>query len=86
MTDSVPALLAALNRGDTDFVIGTRYGEGVAIDASWPLHRRVISKGARLLGAALTPLRYSSDRWCGIRGNQIAHQTIAQCCFDYSSC
>ena len=54
----VPALLAALNRGDTDFVIGTRYGEGVAIDASWPLHRRVISKGARLLGAALTPLRY----------------------------
>ncbi len=72
MPDAVPALLAALNRGDTDFVIGTRYGEGVAIDASWPLHRRVISKGARLLGAALTPLRYL---WFRMRGNQITRKS-----------
>ncbi len=66
---TVPALLAALNRGDTDFVIGTRYGEGVEIDASWPLHRRVISKGARLLGAALTPLSDPMTGFFGIRAD-----------------
>jgi hypothetical protein len=46
-------------------VLGTRYGEGVAIDAAWPLHRRVISKGARLLAQPLTPL---SDPMTGFFG------------------
>eukprot|EP01117_Protostelium_nocturnum_P011675 TRINITY_DN424_c0_g1_i1.p1 TRINITY_DN424_c0_g1~~TRINITY_DN424_c0_g1_i1.p1 ORF type:complete len:283 (+),score=90.07 TRINITY_DN424_c0_g1_i1:1114-1962(+) len=55
--EDAPKLLQALiDRKNADFVIGTRYGEGVAIDASWPLYRRVISKGARLLSRPLTPL------------------------------
>jgi len=54
--ENVPDLLEKLNQGDAEFVIGTRYGEGVAIDKNWPLHRRVISVIARLLSRPLTPL------------------------------
>jgi dolichol-phosphate mannosyltransferase len=57
-------------------VIGTRYGEGVAIDENWPLHRRVISKGARLLGVALTPL---SDPMTGFFG--IRRDVVCLCCW-----
>ena len=40
-----------------EFVIGTRYGgQAVAIDKDWPLYRRIISSGARLLAYPLTPL------------------------------
>lgn len=62
----VPDLLEALNKG-AEYVIGTRYGEGVAIDKDWPLIRRVISKGARLLARPLTPL---SDPMSGFFGVQ----------------
>jgi dolichol-phosphate mannosyltransferase len=65
--ESVPSLFAALNHGDTEFVIGTRYGKGVAIDDNWPMHRRVISKGARMLGAALTPLSDPMTGFFGLR-------------------
>ena len=63
--ESVPKLFQALDCDNHDFVIGTRYGKGVAIDDNWPMHRRVISKGARMLGAALTPL---SDPMTGFFG------------------
>jgi len=64
--EKVPDLLDALFKG-AEFVIGTRYGEGVAIDADWPLIRRVISKGARLLARPLTTL---SDPMTGFFGVQ----------------
>jgi len=54
--ETVPELFAKLDKGDVEFVIGTRYGEGVAIDKNWPLHRRIISVTARLLSRPLTPL------------------------------
>ncbi|KAJ7255755.1 hypothetical protein C8J57DRAFT_1518044 [Mycena rebaudengoi] len=34
--------------------LGTRYGRGVSMDASWPLYRRVISWGAHILARPLT--------------------------------
>eukprot|EP00026_Physarum_polycephalum_P014169 Phypoly_transcript_14652.p1 GENE.Phypoly_transcript_14652~~Phypoly_transcript_14652.p1 ORF type:complete len:274 (+),score=28.56 Phypoly_transcript_14652:63-884(+) len=63
--ESVPKLLDVLVVSKKEFVIGTRYGKGVAIDESWPMHRRVISKGARLLARPLTPL---SDPMTGFFG------------------
>lgn len=64
--EMVPQLLRALaSAKGAEYVLGTRYGEGVEIDASWPLHRRVISKGARLLAYPLTPL---SDPMTGFFG------------------
>jgi len=61
--EKVPLLLKAL--ADTDFVIGTRYGEGFDVDPSWPWYRVVISKGARLMARPLTPL---SDPMSGMFG------------------
>jgi dolichol-phosphate mannosyltransferase len=54
--DLLRAMLPTANSAGSEFVLGTRYGAGVAIDANWPLYRRVISKGARLLAHPLTPL------------------------------
>jgi dolichol-phosphate mannosyltransferase len=48
-------------------VIGTRYGKGVSIDKGWPLHRRIISKTARLMGQPLTPLSDPMTGFFGIR-------------------
>jgi dolichol-phosphate mannosyltransferase len=52
--EKVPELIRALE--SSAFVIGTRYAGGDAIDKDWPLYRRVISSGARLLARPLTPL------------------------------
>ncbi|MEZ6061583.1 MAG: glycosyltransferase family 2 protein [Planctomycetaceae bacterium] len=52
--ESVPKLLHALNSGDTDFVIGSRYTDGGEVDESWSLARRINSRAATLLARGLT--------------------------------
>lgn len=49
------------------FSIGTRYADGVGIDKDWPLYRRVISSGARILAR---PLTSASDPMSGFFGLQ----------------
>jgi len=65
--ESVPDLVDAITRSGADMVIGTRYGAGVAIDRSWPLYRRIISVGARMLSRPLTPLSDPMTGFFGIR-------------------
>ena len=36
------------------FALGTRYGKGVEMDKDWPVYRRIISWGARMLSRPLT--------------------------------
>ena len=62
----VPDLVEALASGDTEFVIGTRSGAG-EIDEGWPLHRRIISAGAKMLAQPLTPLSDPMTGFFGIR-------------------
>ncbi|PCH38933.1 glycosyltransferase family 2 protein [Wolfiporia cocos MD-104 SS10] len=63
----VPQMLAALSPTKV-FVLGTRYGGGVgAIDEGWPLHRRVISNGARMLALPLTSASDPMSGFFGIR-------------------
>lgn len=63
--ESVPDLIKALEKGN-EFVIGTRYAGGeLSIDKNWPVYRRVISQGARMLARPLTPL---SDPMTGFFG------------------
>lgn len=62
--EAVPSLLLALN-DHKSFVLGTRYGEGVAMDKDWPLHRQIISSGARMLAR---PLTSASDPMSGFFG------------------
>jgi dolichol-phosphate mannosyltransferase len=49
----VPSMFEALSE-KTPFALGTRYGPGVEMDRDWPLYRRVISWGARVLSRPLT--------------------------------
>mmetsp|Transcript_57756 Transcript_57756/g.118186 ORF Transcript_57756/g.118186 Transcript_57756/m.118186 type:complete len:270 (+) Transcript_57756:334-1143(+) len=62
--EKAPLMLKALH-DNNDFVLGTRYGEGFAVDKDWPWYRVIISKGARLLARPLTPL---SDPMSGFFG------------------
>ena len=68
--EAVPGLVQAMGGGKT-FVLGTRYGAGVSMDKDWPLHRRIISSGARLLAR---PLTSASDPMSGFFG--ITKQTF----------
>ena len=59
--EAVPTLLNAVDASEQPapaacvFAIGTRYGRGsAAIDPNWPLYRRIISNGARLLARPLS--------------------------------
>lgn len=52
--ESVPLLLSALDGDSKRFALGTRYGKGVEMDKDWPVYRRIISWGARLLSRPLT--------------------------------
>jgi dolichol-phosphate mannosyltransferase len=64
--ESVPEMLKKLETNP--FVIGTRYGGGeFSVDKDWPLHRQIISKGARMLATPLTGL---SDPMTGFFGIQ----------------
>lgn len=49
------------------FVLGTRYGQGVEMDKNWPLYRRVISSGARMLALPLTTASDPMSGFFGIR-------------------
>jgi len=63
--ETVPDFLQNLRKHP--FSIGTRYAEGVGIDKDWPLYRRVISSGARILAR---PLTTASDPMSGFFGVQ----------------
>jgi len=91
--ESVPALLDVLYEDNKEFVIGTRYGKGVEIDKNWPLHRRVISKTARLMARPLTPLSDPMTGFFGITkdalsraGNTVNRQGFKICLELYTKC
>jgi dolichol-phosphate mannosyltransferase len=54
--EMIPALLERLDRGDCDFVIGSRYVQGGGIGSDWPFLRRLASRTATLLARPLAPL------------------------------
>lgn len=65
----VPTMLTALAKDDVQFVCGTRYKPGMAIDKNWPVHRRLISLGARMLARPLTPLSDPMSGFFGLRAS-----------------
>lgn len=54
--ESVPELLARLERGDCDFVCATRYAAGGSVGQRWPFRRRFASRMAALLARPLSPM------------------------------
>ena len=63
-------MLAAMSSSKR-FVLGTRYAQGVEIDESWPLYRRIISSGARMLALPLTSASDPMSGFFGIRREQV---------------
>ncbi|KAK7692083.1 dolichol-P-mannose synthesis [Cerrena zonata] len=62
----VPTMLASMSPSST-FVLGTRYAKGVEMDKDWPVHRRIISSGARVLALPLTTASDPMSGFFGIR-------------------
>ncbi|KAI1798219.1 nucleotide-diphospho-sugar transferase [Ganoderma leucocontextum] len=62
----VPAMLASMSP-TKEFALGTRYAKGVEIDEGWPLYRRIISSGARMLALPLTSASDPMSGFFGIR-------------------
>ena len=54
------------------FALGTRYAKGVEIDEGWPLYRRVISSGARMLALPLTSASDPMSGFFGIRKETVS--------------
>lgn len=54
--EKVPELAEKIASGDTQMAIGSRYTEGGEVE-NWPLHRRLVSKGATLLAKGLTKVK-----------------------------
>jgi dolichol-phosphate mannosyltransferase len=50
-----------------EFILATRYGQGVEMDKDWPLHRQVISWGARLMSRPLTSASDPMSGFFGVR-------------------
>ena len=68
------------------FALGTRYAKGVEIDEGWPLYRRVISSGARMLALPLTSASDPMSGFFGIR-KETVHLPFLVCprpCFSLS--
>lgn len=64
-------MLAALSPRHT-FVLGTRYAKGVEMDKSWPLYRRVLSSGARMMALPLTAASDPMSGFFGIRKEAVS--------------
>jgi dolichol-phosphate mannosyltransferase len=64
-------MLASMSARHT-FVLGTRYGKGVEMDKDWPMHRRIISAGARILALPLTTASDPMSGFFGIRKESVS--------------
>lgn len=54
--EKIAEMAERISKGGADMVIGSRYVEGGHVE-NWPLHRRLISKGATLLARGLTKVK-----------------------------
>jgi dolichol-phosphate mannosyltransferase len=71
--EAIPDLLQQLERGDCDFVIGTRYAKGGGIEDDWPAMRRLASRVASFLAWPLTPLSDPMSGFFAIRRGTWEH-------------
>ena len=53
--EDVPILIEAVQSGDTDIAIGSRYANGISI-VNWPLSRLILSYGANIYARLITGL------------------------------
>jgi len=64
-TEAVPRLVDAIV-GGADLAVGSRYVRGGGVE-DWPLHRRIVSRVACLMGNALVPVRDATSGFFALR-------------------
>lgn len=65
--ERVPDIVTALESG-ASFALGTRYAKGnLQVDENWPMHRRIVSTGARMLAVPLSQLSDPMSGFFGVR-------------------
>lgn len=65
----IPRLLSSISK-DTNFVIGSRYVTGGAVDKEWPLRRRINSSVANFLARHIAGIKGVDDCTSGFRAIQ----------------
>lgn len=77
---TVPELLAPLESGTADFVIGSRYVDGGTVDESWSFFRHLNSRIAGLLAIGLTRAKDPMAGFFAIRRGQLGDLTNLNPC------
>ena len=54
--EKIPEMVSKIESGEAEFVLGSRYVKGGSVE-NWPLHRRIISKGATLFARPVTRVK-----------------------------
>lgn len=80
--ESVPSFLTALDdtagvaeERQPKFALGTRYAKGYEMDKDWPVYRRIISWGARLLSRPLTSAQDPMGGFFALRKDLVSIKT-----------
>ena len=54
--EKIPEMASRISSGEAEIVFGSRYVQGGSVE-NWPLHRRIISKGATMFARGLTKIK-----------------------------
>ncbi len=65
--ERLPALARPVLEGAADMTVGSRYVAGGAVDAAWPLYRRLASRVAIALARPLAPVRDATSGFFCVR-------------------
>jgi len=68
---AIPAMVERLQRGESDFVLGSRYVEGGSIHDDWSVFRQLNSIVPSLLAKPLCPLKDPMSGFFAIRRNEM---------------
>jgi dolichol-phosphate mannosyltransferase len=68
--EKISDMVGRIARGGADMVIGSRYVEGGHVE-NWPIHRRLISKGATLLARGLTKVKDPMSGFFAVRRDAV---------------
>jgi dolichol-phosphate mannosyltransferase len=73
--EKIPEMVSRIEQGGADMVVGSRYVKGGYVE-NWPVHRRIISKGATLLAKGLTKVKDPMSGFMALKREVIEGVTL----------
>jgi dolichol-phosphate mannosyltransferase len=73
--EKIPEMVSRIEQEGADMVVGSRYVKGGHVE-NWPVHRRIISKGATLLAKGLTKVKDPMSGFMALRREVIEGVTL----------